>query len=170
MKDQLELLGKKLQKRLDLIGIVLFVALLLVVGFFYQKEQQFELDEVQPPPPRPWDVKIPNDSYNKVMASFTGTQTDILKDDRARRLIQFNMFDLRSVQNEAERERAIAPLFNEAQKMYDAKDYDGALQKLDEILQRYPTHYRSLDLKKKAEAERPAETTGEGDGEAEATP
>jgi hypothetical protein len=169
VNEQVEIIGKKLLKRADLVATGLLVGLLVLVGSLYLQEASATLPEYSPPGAPPWNEQIPSAEFSKVEEQFLKAQPAIAEDTRIRRIVQLNMFDLKSVRSQRELEAEISREFSQAEQLFQQQDYDGALQRLDSILQRNPDHTRSLELKKRIEeARNPA--TPEGAGEAPGEP
>lgn len=157
MKDQLEIIGKRLLKNLRFIAVGFFAVLLGASYFLYAREQNFPQPAADPPAPKPIESKFPNDNYNVVVSSFAAQKKNIEDDPRISRLIRVNMFDDKSVASEAEMEAAVREDYVKAQEAFTAGKLDDAMRLVESILQRNPTHRGSTEIKRKIEERRKAE-------------
>ena len=181
MNEQLQAIGKKLAAYADYIAIAVFLGILTASYYLYSQESN------APAPPRDPQTEVRfNEHFTdpekakdlaKVEENFLGkplvfeedvpAEADISQDAEKRRLVQISMFDPQTVEDAERVELAVREDFNEAQDFASRDEYDQAIEKLNNILQRYPTHQRSRRLldemvEAKAQAEAGAETEGEG--------
>ena len=162
MNEQLAVIGKKLVKRLDLVGIGVFVALLVASGYVFYMEENYQPEEVDTPPQPEWTRSLPSPELDTTVAQFVGRPTDIQQDIEIRRLVENNMFDLKSVKSQQEREQQIRQDFVQAQTLFNEKNYDEALVLVERVLSQNASHTKALELKQKiqeAKASVPAEAT-----------
>lgn len=149
MKEILE----KLAKRLDLVtlgGLVLFLVIAITLLL---KEQNYQLPQLEDPAPRDWDNKFKeNKNYTFLTKNYIEIQPDINKDETARRVIQNNMFDLKSVAESTEGAEESNRAYNQAEKLFQEKKYADARRVLDQVLARDPNHKESQDLKRKIDS------------------
>ncbi|MCB2154517.1 hypothetical protein KQI84_06495 [bacterium] len=163
-KEKLILLGKKLMKRADRVAIVLFLALLLATGYIWFRETNTTIPPPEPTQLKPWNQAIPSPEYENVVDQLMQDQTDITQDPDVRIIVQNNMFDLKSVRSQAEQERQIRQDYQEAERMFLSSDYDGALERLNTILQQNPNHTKALELKQRIEDALAPPSEGEAEG------
>lgn len=181
MNEQLQAIGKKLAGYADYIAIAVFLALLAAAFYLYSQENNAPKPLVNPQTPVVFNEKFTEEEIgkdlSKVEESFLGKpvvleeevpeEVNISSDDQKRRLVQISMFDPQTVEDAERVELEVREDFNEAQDLARRNEYDLAIDKLNNILQRYPTHQRSrrlLDemIEAKAEAEAEADNPGEG--------
>lgn len=162
MKEQLEVLFKKLQKNLDRVTIGVFFLLLLFSGFLYFQESSFQMPQFDAGTPQPWDRRIPDEEgyFDKLRQNFVDAQPDINEDPVLRRLVQINIFDAKSLRAQEDVAQEIEQDYQRAREMVQAQDYDGALDLIESILRRNPNHRRTLELKEQVEEAQQAETSG----------
>jgi len=147
LKEQMQQIGRVLLSHADLTATGVLFVMLLIIGGLYFKEQAKQPEELPPPPVRNLEARLPNDAYNKVMNLFVNVQGDITKDPELRRLTEFNMFDLKSVQAEEKIEAQLDEQVEQANRLINAGKNEEALKILDSVLSRRPRHVRALDLK-----------------------
>jgi len=181
MNEQLQAIGKKLAGYADYIAIAVFLALLGSAFYLYSQENNAAKPIINQQPQVVFNEKFTEEEIskdlNRVEESFLGKpvvleeevpeEVNISNDESKRRLVQISMFDPQTVEDAERVEIAVREDFNEANDLARRNEYDLAIDKLNNILQRYPTHQRSrrlLDemIAAKAEAEAGAENTGEG--------
>jgi len=157
MKDQLEIIGKRLLKNIRIVAVVFFAALLAASFVLSSKESNFAEPVPDPPQPQPISNKFPSDNYTLLASSFVKQNTDISKDERLNRLVRVSMFDDKSVASEKEMEEAVRDDYQKAQQAFTDGKIDEALRLVESILQRNPTHRGSLEIKRKIEERKAAE-------------
>lgn len=166
MNEQMERIGNQLLKNAELVSIVALAAILAGVGFLWWRDAQgFTLPPGPSPSPMPLTASLPNAKFDRVAGQVLTGKTDINADDRARRLVQLNMFDARSVEAQRERDRAFAGQFQGAEQAFNAGNLDAAEQAVDAILKQNALHSGATELKRKISAARvpvPTPTPAEG--------
>ncbi|MCC6547723.1 hypothetical protein IT570_11205 [Candidatus Sumerlaeota bacterium] len=170
-KDKMVAVLHKVAKRMDLVALGLIGLLMVIMGWMYISEQDYQLPETPSPPVPLWDLKLPIPDTPKLPNSnppvessiknvkrldeilFT-SKAKIAEDEGARRLLINNMFDLKSVEEQSVAAKEANEQVNAAQRAADARRYDEALTILKGVLTKDPNNVNALQLKKKIDAER----------------
>jgi len=147
MKDQLQQLGRKLLENADrTVTAILGLLFLAMVGLLMNELSRGEA-ELPPPPPNPFLELLPNEKYDKVVENYINVNQDISKDPEVNPLIEFNMFDLKSVKQQEELAKQLDGQVDQAEQLFQAGRKEEALKLLDDVLARKPDHVRALDLR-----------------------
>ena len=154
MNEQMERIGKQLLKTAELVSIVALAAVLGGVAFLWWRERSFTLPPGPAPGPMPMTAALPNPKFDRVAVEALTGKTDINEDERARRLVQLNMFDARSMEAARERDRQFAGAFSRAEQAFNAGRLDEAEQIVNTILQQYALHSGANALKRRIAAAR----------------
>ena len=154
MNEQMERIGKQLLKNAELVSIVFLAAILAGVAFLWYRERDFKVTPPATPSPMALTAALPNPKFDRVAAEVLSGKTDINADERARRLVQLNMFDARSVEAQRERDRAFASQFQSAEQAFNAGDLAAAEQAVNSILQQNALHSQANELKRRIAAAR----------------
>lgn len=152
MNEKQKEMLEKILKRLDLVMIGVLGSLLGLVVLMMIQEQGYTIEEVTAPSPRPWEVKLPSPQYDKVVAHMLQVQSDINKDEKVRRAVRNNMFDVKSAREATEAAKVSNEEFNRAERLFQEKKYQEAATIVDGTLARDPNHRPSQDLKKRLDA------------------
>ena len=175
MNDQTKEILIKLARRLDLVVTAVLLLLLCVVILFTLRERDYQPIVLDTPARRQWDVKLPMDAvvtttptatpvpgdegkpvieaegWSRVRRLLLQANGDINKDEKARRVISVNMFDIKTVEEAGKEMEELNKRYNEAEKRFAEKNYTETLAIVNEILGKEPTHKNALDLKKRVE-------------------
>lgn len=169
MNDRLKALYQKAQKRLDLVVTGALILLLIITGYLYLAERNFAAPEPPTPAKKQFTLKLPSERLSERMVEpeeqyvkavselrekFNPSQASITEDPKASILIRRNMFDVKSVQEEQEREQEMNRLYNRAEALYNQQKYEEASRLIDDILAQIPTHAEALDLRERLEEAR----------------
>lgn len=147
MNEKLQAQLKLLLNYIDYIMIVVFLGLLLLTFYLYDQEKKFSLPDQGTVPENPWQVKFDTMAEDEqVVDSFMKVNPDIRQDEKARRLVQVNMFDSQSIKEQIRVEEAVREDYNQAEIAFNNGNYDRAKQLAESILQRYPVHLKSQRL------------------------
>lgn len=176
MNDQMKEILTKLSRRLDLVVTGVLLLLLCVVVLFYIQESSYQPQALETPARRQWEIKLPMaaiatvtptatpipgeekkpvaeaEGWSKVERLLVKANGDINKDDKARRVIAVNMFDIKTVEEAGKEMEELNKRYNEAEKRFSEKNYTEALAIVNEILAKEPTHKNAQDLKKRVES------------------
>ena len=169
MNDQTREILNKLLKRLDLVTLAILFILLGSVGYLVLAEQGYTTAETESPPPKPWTYKLPIPgktpdpealkAYNRVEANIIKGDGNINNDPEARRIIQNNMFDLKTIQENTQLAEQLNKQYNEAEKLFAEKKFAESLVIVNDILSKDPRRREAEDLKRRLEtAMKPAGT------------
>jgi len=155
-----EILNKSL-KRLDLVTIGVLLVLLGTVGYLVLAEQGYTTTETEPPAPRPWVYKLPVPgktpeaeslkAYQRVEANILKVDGNINNDNDARRIIQNNMFDLKTIQENTQLAEQLKKQYDEAEKLFAEKKFAESLVIVNDILSKDPRRREAEDLKRRLE-------------------
>lgn len=162
MNERYKELLLKLAKRLDLVALGVLAFLLILSGWLYLREEGYIIDQPPAPPPRTWQTKLPiekagnvDEATSKIVQNITSsiikTSANINDDEVARRMIVNNMFDIKSVKEQAQVQKELNEGYNEAEKLFQGGKLNEALAKVNGILQMDPRHKPSLELKARLE-------------------
>jgi hypothetical protein len=149
MKDQLIVLGNRLLKNIDRVAVVVFLALVILMGSLYLKESADQLPEIELGSSPPFREKIPDEDghYERLKRNFFDLQTDISRDPDLRRLVAISMFDAQSIKGATEQAREIENDYRRAERAFQTQDYGSALSLIESILRRNASHRRTLELR-----------------------
>ncbi len=147
MKEKLQVFARTLLANADrTTTAVLGIICLATLGLYLQEQSRGEIQPPEPPP-TPWQKPIPNDDYERLVKSYINVNEDISQDPKVRRLIEFNMFDLKSVKAEEALAKQWDAQLDEAERLMQAGKKEDALKILDSVLARKPDLVRALDLR-----------------------
>lgn len=147
--EQLQEFGKKLLKRADLVGIGVLMLLLLTTLFFFWQETNYTAPPVTPPPPAEFVKQIPSDPYTKVQKLYMQAQTDIRKDPKSVRLVENNMFDLKTLREAGELAAKVKEPLAQAERLFGENKLEEAKKAIGDVLKVYPTYPKALDLQER---------------------
>src|SRR5690606_31853279 len=94
---------------------------------------------------------VENEFVADVKGAFIEAPPRIQEDPRAIRVIQYNMFDIKSVQEAQEAQRQINEMLNEAERLLRAGQAQQARNLVDQILERDPLSDRATELREMIE-------------------
>ncbi len=147
MNEQLQQFGRKILANADLFATgVLFVILVIMIVLFFHERSQVP-DEPPNPPRRVLEERLPNEDFIKLETKYLKARTDIREDPLLRGLVDYNMFDLKSVKKQEEIERELDQRVEQAARLISDKKDEEALSILKAVLAQKPNHVRALDLK-----------------------
>lgn len=155
-KERLAEIGKLLLQRADAVAIALLAVLLGLGLYLNNRESNWRPPPVEIQAARQINDQMPEAAVELVEETFGARNVDIMADAEASRLVQFNMFERRDLNEQEQLEQAIARDFVRAESLFREEDYDGARQILQSILARNPQHVASMELQQRidvAEAE-----------------
>ncbi|MGF1573377.1 MAG: hypothetical protein ACFCU1_09925 [Sumerlaeia bacterium] len=147
MKDKLLAQLKLLLEYIDYIAVAVFIGLLGASYVLYTQEENFTITSASTVRENPWDDKFSAMTEDDlVIESFVEVNPDIRQDERARRLVQVNMFDSQSIKEQIRVEEAVRDDYAQAEIEFNNGNYDAAKRLAESILQRYPVHLKSQRL------------------------
>lgn len=152
MNEQMERIGKQLLKNAELVSIVALAAVLGGVAFLWWRERTPSLPPAATVPPMNLTAVLPGPKSQRVADEVLTGKTDVNTDDRAKRLVQLNMFDARSVEAQRERDRAFAGEFAKAETAVNAGNLVEAERILDAILAQNALHSGANALKRRIQS------------------
>ena len=166
MNEQMERIGKQLLKNAELVSIVALAAVLGGVAFLWWRERSFTVPPGPGVSPMTLTAALPNPKFERVAGEVLTGKTDVNADERAKRLVQLNMFDARSVEAQRERDRAFAGEFAKAEAAVNSGNLAEAERILNGILSQNALHSGASALKRRLESSRvsptPTPTPAEG--------
>lgn len=135
----------RLRRKVDQMVIALLLVLLGAMFLFYWIEQQLPEPTVPPLPPvsTPAAPKDPN----VIMSRFAHAK-ELRKVPEFRELLDFNMFDQRSVAVRSESLARLDKLFEKAQEAFLKNDLATAERICGDIINQMPSHRKSIELLK----------------------
>ncbi len=146
MKEKLQNFIKILLTNADRTVTALLGLILLAMIGLYAREQTRTETPPPEPPAKPFDTKLPNEDYERLVSSYIQVNEDITQDPDSRRLIEHNMFDLKSVKEQEELAKQLDSQVDQAERLIQQGQTDEAAALLDTVLRSNPDHVRALDL------------------------
>ncbi len=161
-KDRMKEIGQKLLHRIDLVTLGVLLALLAVMGWLYIREQGYTPEQIEASSPAPLKNELDeNESVKEIVNNFVAVNPDISQDEVVRRAVQNNMFDRKSVEEQAAIQKELNEQYNRAEGMFNRGQVPQARQLLEQILQRDPNHGPATELMKRITAPEDGADAGE---------
>lgn len=149
-QEKLIALGKKLLVYADrTVFAVLLMILLALIGLYLQEQREETTPYTEPPDVPFKEELVGNPSYEKVQKNYVSTNTDISKDPRINQLVEYNMFDLKSVKAAEELERQFVEQIRQAERLAGEGKNGEAMKIVESILSKKPSYVKALDLKRR---------------------
>ncbi|CAN5405403.1 hypothetical protein BH09SUM1_BH09SUM1_17720 [soil metagenome] len=160
MNDRQKEILLKLYKRLDLVVTGVLILLLVYGGYLILAEKNYTAAELPAPAPRAPEYRIPvagvpnvtNADYDEIIANYVKTNPDINADEKARRIIQNNMFAMKSAEETQAIREEMNALYNQAERAEQAGRYDESRKLVSDILSRDPSNALAKQLRDKMDA------------------
>ncbi len=165
MSEKIEKLGRSLADNAPKVGIGAAVVVLLGVGYYYYTDMNTPSQPVPAPPLQQLNSRLSDDNADfQIVAGTILESNPVITETPNAQLRQMNMFDLRSVEAQRDRDRQFEAQVARAQQAFAAGNLEEAEELVDDILEQNPLHHRATDLKNqivRAQQPEPAEPVEE---------
>ncbi|MEQ8820744.1 MAG: hypothetical protein RLY93_10900 [Sumerlaeia bacterium] len=159
-KEKLQEIGQLLLKRMDQVAIVVFLALLVAAGYVFLQEQNDQVPEIMLTNPAPFQNKVEGENLEEIQDQMIDTPEGIRNDPELRRVVQINMFDLKSVREASAQERQLREQFTTAERLAEEGNTQAAIRALNDILRVNPDFTQAAELKERLENPQPEPSEG----------
>jgi hypothetical protein len=154
MNEQLLALWKRLRRKVDQLVIIALVVLLGVTAFFWWVEQEVPAPTIPDRPPV-FIPPFPEEGWQQFQNMFVHPKT-LSKVPEFQGLLEFNMFDPRSVEVQTELVSRLDEQFKEAEKAYAANDLDEAERICRGIIKQMSSYAKAQQMLRMINARREA--------------
>jgi len=135
----------RLRRKVDHLVVALLAILLGIMFLLYWMEQQLPEPQVPPLPP----IKIPTPILDATSVSAAFTHPKSLREvPQFRGLMDFNMFDARSVGVRTDLEARLDKQYEKAQEAFLRNDLATAEKICNDIIAQMPSHQKTVELLK----------------------